>query len=510
MQSTKPESRVALRHFPELTRVSGNGSSRGSRPELPLRVRRVAVHWSSYPAKIAYFLLFATAAVAPLPFGSNQSALIALWCVILGVALVLMPIRGLAAGQLALIGLGLFVVAAYALVIHEQLADHPWLSLAVPHPIWRQAQEALGTPLTPVVAIARNQPWFELGRPLVCVLAIACGFLAGVDEVRARQLLRVVSWSGAVYAAYGISSFLFDPGHVLWLEKTAYLEAVTGTFINRNTAGAYFGSCAVLWSLFFWEAVRRQLPAGPIKWGVVSIRLHGAKGGWFSLLMFFLCLVALFMTRSRGAIVVSLVALILTFTIFFRRHLPQRSGVAAAIAASGVIALLLLQFLGGGVNARFDAQGLADEGRLAVYKSTLRMIGDHPWFGTGEGTFAYAFPAYRDASVPMWGVWDMAHNTLLQIAADMGLPIAGLVVVAWGVIFGTLVHGVRVRRRGIMAPLAALGVATIAVLHSFVDFSLQIPGYAIVALSIVGAGLGQSFARSGGDQSSGRAVKRNS
>jgi len=31
------------------------------------------------------------------------------------------------------------------------------------------------------------------------------------------------------------------------------------------------------------------------------------------------------------------------------------------------------------------------------------------------------------------------------------------------------------------------------VLHSLIDFSLQIPGYAIVALSLIGAGLAQSF-----------------
>ena len=30
-------------------------------------------------------------------------------------------------------------------------------------------------------------------------------------------------------------------------------------------------------------------------------------------------------------------------------------------------------------------------------------------------------------------------------------------------------------------------------LHSLIDFSLQIPGYSIVALSLIGAGLAQSF-----------------
>jgi hypothetical protein len=54
-------------------------------------------------------------------------------------------------------------------------------------------------------------------------------------------------------------------------------------------------------------------------------------------------------------------------------------------------------------------------------------------------------------------------------------------------------RGALIRRSGLSCPVAALAVAVLAVLHSMVDFSLQIPGYAIVALALVGAGLAQSF-----------------
>ena len=81
--------------------------------------------------------------------------------------------------------------------------------------------------------------------------------------------------------------------------------------------------------------------------------------------------------------------------------------------------------MGTGVNARFDSQGFSGGGRLETYKAALRLIGDHPWFGTGQGTFADAFPAYRSSDAPISGVWDHAHNTLLEIAADMGVPIRG-------------------------------------------------------------------------------------
>jgi O-antigen ligase len=444
-------------------------------------------------------VLFATAALAPFPFGSNEPTAIAFWCIVLGVCLVLAPIPPLDGGRLALVGLAGLVVAAYALVLHEQLAEHPWLG-ASPHPIWREAQVALDLKLVPSVSIARNQPWFELGRPLVCILAMACGFLVGTSTSRARQLMMVIAWSGAGYAAYGILAHLFDPTHILWREKEAYLDSVTGTFINRNTAAAYFGSCAVVWSLVLWERVRLEKPPGPLDWRAMPARVFSAppKKVVLAFAMLFLCLAAMFMTGSRGGVVISLLALLLAFTLFFRRDLPHRSGLVTALAAGGAVVLVLLQFMGAGVNARFDIQGLANGGRLETYRATLRMIAANPWLGTGQGTFAFAYPAFRSSNVSIWGVWDRAHNTPLEIAADMGVPIAALVVGAWMVIFAVLFHGVRIRRRGLIFPAAALAVATLAVLHSLVDFTLQIPGYTIVALSLIGAGLAQSFS---GDRS---------
>jgi O-antigen ligase len=457
----------------------------------------VSAIWS---AKIAAWLLFAAVALAPLPFGSNQPTAIAFWCIVLGTSLVLAPIRSLSGGQLALAGVAGVVVAAYALVLHEQLAAHPWLPGAIPHPIWQQAQAALGVPLVPLVSIARNQAFFELGRPLVCMLAISCGFLIGADEGRARLLIKVIAWSGGAYAAYGILMHVFDPTHILWRDKEAYLDSVTGTFINRNTAGAYFGSCAVVWSLLLWGRMRHRMPRGPLQWRTIPARLfsHPPKNIVVAFAMLFLCLAAMFMTGSRAAVVLSLLALIVAFTAYFRRDLPRRTGIVTALAGGGAVALVLLQIMGPGVSGRFDAQGLTDGGRLEVYRSTLRMIADHPWFGTGQGTFASAFPAYRSSNIPMWGVWDRAHNTLLEIAADMGVPIAALVAAAWFVIFAVLIHGVGVRRRGLLLPVAGLAVGLLAVLHSLIDFSLQIPGYSIVALSLIGAGLAQSFARDHG------------
>jgi O-antigen ligase len=462
-------------------------------------------------ARIASWLLFAAAVFAPLPFGSVLPPVVAFWCVVLGVCLVLAPVPSLTGGQLALVGLAAIVIAAYALALHEQLAEHPWFAFAAPHPIWREAQAALHTPIVPIISIARNVPWLALGRPLLCALAMICGFLIGADQGRARRLIKLIAWSGAAYAAYAIFARVFDPTHILWQEKRAYLDSVTGTFINRNTAAAYFGSCAIVWSLLFCETLRRDAAAGSLDWSAFAAHMISSpsKKSVVALAMFFLCLAAMFMTGSRAGAILSLFALAIAFLGFFWRDLPRRAGYIGGFLGCVAVALILLQFLGGDVDARFDFAGLSDGGRLETYKSTLRMIAEHPWFGTGQGTFAYAFPAYRSSSISIWGVWDMAHNTPLEIAADMGVPVATLVIVGWIAIFAVLVRGTVIRRRGVLVPAAALAIAILATLHSLIDFTLQIPGYSIVALSLIGAGLAQSFRGNGarGVQKRGREME---
>jgi len=452
-------------------------------------------HLASKFSVVSSYILFAVIAGAPFPFGSDNPTAIAFWCIVLGLAVIAASLSNyeLRSGQLALLGGIIFIVIFYIFVLHEQLADHPWI--ASPHPIWAQASEALGIPLTPSASITRGEPFFALGAPLASILALICGLIVGTDRDRAHQILQVIAWSGVAYAAYGVLSFLIEPTMILWRDKRDYLGSVTGTFINRNTAAAYFGSCAVVWFTLLLSQVRRHLRNQKIIWKKFPglILTNTPRTIIISFSMLFVCLMAMFLTGSRAGVVLSLLALIITFTVFFRNDLPRRTGIWIALAGGGAVAVVLLQFMGGVVSNRFDVTGLSDEGRFAAYRSTLRMIADYPWFGTGLGTFAWSFPAYRSPDVSMWGVWDIAHSTPLELAAEVGLPLAGAVCLGWVVMLGVLIRGIRIRRKDTIIPLAAFSVSTIAILHSCIDFSLQMPGFAIVIFALVGAGLAQSF-----------------
>jgi O-antigen ligase len=200
----------------------------------------------------------------------------------------------------------------------------------------------------------------------------------------------------------------------------------------------------------------------------------------------------MFLTASRAGVVLSLFAMIVTFTLHFRHALPAKSGVWIAMASGILVSLALLEFLGGTVSSRFDIRGLDDEGRIEAYRSALRIIADHPWFGTGLGTFAWSFPAYRSPDISMAGIWDIAHSTPLELAAEVGLPLCGAVCVGWGAMLAILVRGI-VRRRDSVIPLSALAVSMVALLHSLIDFSLQIPGYAIMVFALMGTGVARSL-----------------
>ena len=444
--------------------------------------------------RAASTILFVVVALCPLPFGSTDPITVALWCVVLGVGLASASLRLLDRRRLALIWISLALLPAYALVLHEQLAAQPWFAAAGPHEIWHKASEILGMAIAPSVSIARNQPLFALGPPLAAMLAFLCSLIVCADRAMARRLFWVVALSGAAYAIYGIGAFLVDPAKVLWREKQAYGSVLTATFINRNTAAVYFGSCAMIWLMAVLEHVRREVRAGD-DWraSLRGLMARPPRAIVLAFCAFFVCLAAMFMTGSRAGVVISLAALLAVAIWFLRGVVVVRRKFWLMLGGAAVAVLVLLQVMGAGVQARFDTEGLASGGRLETYRSTLRMIADHPWFGSGLGTFVWSYPAYRGDEISMWGIWDRAHSTPLEIAADMGLPLAGAVAAWWLMVLGMLWHGVRVRRRDRDIPFGALMIAAIALAHSMIDFSLQIPGFAIVVFALAGAGVAQSF-----------------
>jgi O-antigen ligase len=95
-------------------------------------------------------------------------------------------------------------------------------------------------------------------------------------------------------------------------------------------------------------------------------------------------------------------------------------------------------------------------------------------------------------------IWDIGHNTHLEFASEMGIPLALIVAMAWIAALAILSFGLRGQRRNMIAPLSSLAVSLIALVHSSIDFSLQVAGYSIVVFALLGLGLSQAIRRDKG------------
>ena len=119
---------------------------------------------------------------------------------------------------------------------------------------------------------------------------------------------------------------------------------------------------------------------------------------------------------------------------------------------------------------------------------TLPLIRDFPAFGSGPGTFYVTFPAYRPEKVVNF--YDYTHNDYAQIAAETGLVGLGLLglVVAWSLVVALRAQWIRrdPLMRG-MSFACVMGVASILI-HSWVDFNLQIPANAVYFMVLLAFG----------------------
>ena len=85
----------------------------------------------------------------------------------------------------------------------------------------------------------------------------------------------------------------------------------------------------------------------------------------------------------------------------------------------------------------------ASQARLAVGLQGIATVRDHPFLGTGLGSWLHVFRGYVAPPVE-GGIWDHAHDEYLELAAETG--VAGMVLAAC---FGiAIAHAIRRGRRG--------------------------------------------------------------
>jgi O-antigen ligase len=153
----------------------------------------------------------------------------------------------------------------------------------------------------------------------------------------------------------------------------------------------------------------------------------------------------------------------------------ERRATWIAVVAVAVVGLLVLPLAG---TERFRSVLNLTAGtaffRLKLWRSTLRMVADHPLTGVGMDQFLYAYRS-RYVLPSAWGELDLSHphNLILDAWTRLGLP--GLAAVGW--LFVTLLrtiwHQLRTATGDRRALLLGLFAATVAILaHGTVDHAV--------------------------------------
>lgn len=194
-----------------------------------------------------------------------------------------------------------------------------------------------------------------------------------------------------------------------------------------------------------------------------------------------------FLVSSRGAALALL--LVLPPLIWLARKQPQFGRKLVLLATVTLISYFAALSISGGLSLAqrlVDTVQGGDPSRIMLMCSAWLMIEDHPWLGTGLGTFRLLYPQYRfSAEAGTGGGW--VHNDYLQLWLEAGLPMFLLMLgfVFWVVwtVWRTLRQGGReaLLRMGYLAGIGAI------LLHALVNF--------LFFFSLVGLLLGLYLAR---------------
>jgi O-antigen ligase len=448
-------------------------------------MRSVAATFSSIQLWTTIVVLI----LAPLVFGSVDLFWVAVWTILLSISTLCGVGVRMQTGQSRIFYAFLGLCGVYGIVSIIQVVP---LGLdQLNDPSWRRADELLGLGVLPRISSRAEIPPLAAGHFLLFVTSFISGFCIGTSRRNSDKVIWFAQYSILLYAAYGVAALILTPNMVLWAPKLAYHGSLTGTFINHNTAATFFGMGAILWFCFAFSSLQSFRFSSirlvlltqsnePLAFKIIA-RSAGALACFFALLL----------TGSRGGLVCSCLGLLVAIILMIANrqkpkfwHILVLGGVALAVA------LALLSRMG-----RIGSEGLFDEGRFTVYGFCLQAIRQRPLLGAGIGTFGDLFPSLRPSDFYSWGVWDYAHSTILEIAVEMGIPVAALVVIAaLASLFILASAAVKSKGRSQRSLAATTGIAILSYLHSTIDFSLQIPGYLILFSILLGCGLARATA----------------
>lgn len=302
-------------------------------------------------------------------------------------------------------------------------------------------------------------------RPLMGMLLV----ISMADAAWRRQNLNVLIWIsialGLLIGILGLSASQWTTKSTLFLPFLDLLPRITqfpganGGF-NVNEIG---GAMAWLTPLMATIAIMAWRNADPTRWGWIQ-RISATTA-------FILLISALFFGQSRFALIGVILALAIIIYFLMPKGNPRRWAYIALAIFTIVELLIFAKILDTESTASSLAQRDEDSvtSRLLIWGSGLAMIEDYPLTGVGMNMFrdnplreAYPVEGYLVGE----RILPHAHNELIQVGADLGLP--GLFVfIAWhAVLLWMFFKVLRSQRENWIALAWVVGVTTALLSHA--------------------------------------------
>ena len=314
------------------------------------------------------------------------------------------------------------------------------------------------------------------------LLLLALRQLTGSELARAAALGWLVA--ALLSSVIGLLQYFgFSATFVPWVNSTELGEA----FANLRQRNQFATLTNIGLAVLLWWTAQRPTKEADAAYTAHTLRVPAAL--WW--LMAALLALGNATTSSRtGA--AQLVALALCVGIWMyrdrksevQRTTPMAWQLLLFAVAIYAAALWLLPRLAGldavtqGALAHFVDGNSACGGRRTLWGNVLYLIAQKPWLGWGWGELSYAHYITLYPGLRFCDILDNAHDLPLQLAVELGVPVAVLLCGA------ALVLIVRARpwRERDPAKRMAWGVLAMILLHSMVEYPLWYAPFLMAAI----------------------------